>query len=117
LSYAALDFLVALFYALSALLQPLAGFVADPYGARSVLLGGIAFFVAGIAVQAFAGLDVGSFVTGCSTAECSTTACRRVCSIPCSPSPRLRFSPCCSFPGAGPLRYAADVFYALAGNR
>jgi FSR family fosmidomycin resistance protein-like MFS transporter len=53
-SYAALGFLVALFYALSALLQPLAGFVVDRYGARSVLLGGVAFFVAGIAVQAFA---------------------------------------------------------------
>jgi MFS family permease len=53
-SYAALGFLVALFYALSALLQPLAGFVVDRYGARGVLLGGIAFFVAGILVQAFA---------------------------------------------------------------
>ena len=53
-SYAALGFLVALFYALSALLQPLAGFVVDRYGARRVLLGGVAFFVAGIAVQAFA---------------------------------------------------------------
>jgi MFS transporter, FSR family, fosmidomycin resistance protein len=53
-SYAALGFLVALFYALSALLQPLAGFVVDRYGARSVLLGGVAFVVAGISVQAFA---------------------------------------------------------------
>lgn len=53
-SYAALGFLVALFYALSALLQPFAGFVVDRYGARGVLLGGIAFFVAGILVQAFA---------------------------------------------------------------
>ena len=39
-SYAALGFLVALFYTLSGLLQPLAGFVVDRYGARSVLLGG-----------------------------------------------------------------------------
>ena len=53
-SYAALGFLVALFYTLSALLQPLAGFVVDRYGARSVLLGGIAFFIAGIAIQGFA---------------------------------------------------------------
>jgi FSR family fosmidomycin resistance protein-like MFS transporter len=53
-SYAALGFLVALFYALSALLQPLAGFVVDRYGARGVLLGGIAFLVAGALVQAFA---------------------------------------------------------------
>ena len=50
-SYAALGFLVALFYALSGLLQPLAGFVVDRYGARSVLLGGVAFVVAGVLVQ------------------------------------------------------------------
>ena len=53
-SYAALGFLVALFYALSALLQPLAGFVVDRYGARGVLLGGIGFLVAGVVVQGFA---------------------------------------------------------------
>jgi MFS family permease len=53
-SNAALGFLVALFYTLSGLLQPLAGFVVDRYGARAVLLGGIAFFIAGIAVQGFA---------------------------------------------------------------
>src|SRR5919108_2771573 len=53
-SYAALGFLVALFYALSALLQPLAGFVVDRYGARMVLLAGIAFMVVGVTVQAFA---------------------------------------------------------------
>jgi MFS family permease len=41
-SYAALGFLVAVFYTLSALLQPLAGFVVDRYGARRVLLGGVA---------------------------------------------------------------------------
>src|SRR5262245_37298715 len=53
-SYAALGFLVALFYTLSALLQPVAGFVVDRYGARGVLLGGIGFFVLGTAVQGFA---------------------------------------------------------------
>ena len=53
-SYAALGFLVALFYGLSALLQPLAGFVVDRYGARGVLLGGIAFMIVGVLVQAFA---------------------------------------------------------------
>jgi MFS family permease len=53
-SYAALGFLVAVFYTLSALLQPLAGFVVDRYGARSVLLGGVAFFIAGTLVQGFA---------------------------------------------------------------
>jgi MFS family permease len=52
-SYAALGFLVALFYTLSAVLQPLAGFVVDRYGARSVLLGGVAFFVAGTALMGF----------------------------------------------------------------
>jgi MFS transporter, FSR family, fosmidomycin resistance protein len=50
-SYAALGFLVALFYTLSGLLQPLAGFVVDRYGARSVLLGGVSFFVASTLVM------------------------------------------------------------------
>lgn len=67
-SYAALGFLVALFYTLSALFQPLAGFVVDRYGARSVLLGGIAFFVAGTALMGFSGsyatLAVGAALTG-----------------------------------------------------
>jgi MFS family permease len=52
-SYAALGFLVALFYTLSALLQPLAGFVVDRYGARSVLLAGVAFFVASTLLMGF----------------------------------------------------------------
>jgi len=52
-SYAALGFLVALFYTLSALLQPLAGFVVDRYGARAVLLGGVAFFVASTLLMGF----------------------------------------------------------------
>jgi MFS family permease len=52
-SYAALGFLVALFYTLSGLLQPLAGFVVDRYGARSVLLTGVGFFIAGVLVQGF----------------------------------------------------------------
>jgi len=41
-SYAALGFVLALFYAMSALLQPLAGFVVDRYGGRGVLLAGFA---------------------------------------------------------------------------
>jgi MFS transporter, FSR family, fosmidomycin resistance protein len=53
-SYAALGFLVALFYALSGMLQPLAGFVVDRYGARAVLLTGVGFFVAGVLVQGLA---------------------------------------------------------------
>ena len=52
-SYAALGFLVALFYTLSGLLQPLAGFVVDRYGARSVLLAGVSFFVVSALVMGF----------------------------------------------------------------
>jgi MFS transporter, FSR family, fosmidomycin resistance protein len=52
-SYAALGFLVALFYTLSGVLQPLAGFVVDRYGARSVLLAGISFFVVSTLVMGF----------------------------------------------------------------
>jgi MFS transporter, FSR family, fosmidomycin resistance protein len=67
-SYAALGFLVALFYTLSALFQPLAGFVVDRYGARSVLFGGVAFFVAGTALMglstSYAMLAVGAALTG-----------------------------------------------------
>ena len=67
-SYAALGFLVALFYALSALLQPLAGFVVDRYGARNVLFGGVAFVVAGVLVQgmssSYATLAVGAALGG-----------------------------------------------------
>ena len=67
-SYAALGFLVALFYTLSALLQPLAGFVVDRYGARSVLLGGIGFLIVGAFVQGiatnYAMLALGAALTG-----------------------------------------------------
>jgi MFS family permease len=67
-SYAALGFLVALFYAISGLVQPLAGFVVDRYGARAVLLGGIAIFVAGIALQgvasSYAVLALGTALAG-----------------------------------------------------
>jgi MFS family permease len=52
-SYAALGFLVALFYTLSGLLQPLAGFVVDRYGARAVLLAGVSFFVVSTLVMGF----------------------------------------------------------------
>jgi MFS transporter, FSR family, fosmidomycin resistance protein len=67
-SYAALGFLVALFYTLSALLQPLAGFIVDRYGARSVLLAGVAFFVVGSALMGvstnYAMLALGAALTG-----------------------------------------------------
>jgi FSR family fosmidomycin resistance protein-like MFS transporter len=67
-SYAALGFLVALFYTLSALFQPVAGFVVDRYGARSVLLGGVAFFVMGTFLMgiapSYAMLALGAALTG-----------------------------------------------------
>ena len=53
-SYAALGFVVALFYALSAIGQPIAGFVVDRFGARGVLLGGIGCMVAGVTLAALA---------------------------------------------------------------
>jgi len=53
-SYAALGFVLALFYAMSALLQPFAGFVVDRYGGRAVLLGGIALMCAGTLVSGLA---------------------------------------------------------------
>ena len=46
-SYAALGFVVALFYAISALFQPVAGFVVDRFGGRAVLLGGVACLALG----------------------------------------------------------------------
>jgi MFS transporter, FSR family, fosmidomycin resistance protein len=46
-SYAALGFAIALFYTLSAIFQPLAGFVVDRFGARGVLLGGVGLLMAG----------------------------------------------------------------------
>jgi len=67
-SYAALGFLVALFYTLSGLFQPLAGFVVDRYGARTVLLGGVALLIAGAFLQGMAGsyatLALGAALTG-----------------------------------------------------
>ena len=53
-SYAALGFVVALFYAVSAIGQPIAGFVVDRFGARGVLLGGIGCMAAGIALAGLA---------------------------------------------------------------
>lgn len=67
-SYAALGFLVALFYTFSALFQSVAGFVVDRYGARSVLLGGIGFLIIGVFLQgistSYATLALGAALTG-----------------------------------------------------
>jgi MFS family permease len=46
-SYATLGLVLTLFYVLSAVLQPLAGFVVDRVGGRAVLLGGMALMVLG----------------------------------------------------------------------
>ncbi|MGH8742228.1 MAG: MFS transporter, partial [Burkholderiales bacterium] len=67
-SYAALGFVVALFYAVSAVSQPIAGFVVDRYGARPVLIGGIGLLALGTLVAALAGsygmLVVGAAIVG-----------------------------------------------------
>jgi MFS transporter, FSR family, fosmidomycin resistance protein len=67
-SYAALGFLVAVFYTLSAVFQPLAGFVVDRYGARGVLLGGMALLIVGSLVaglsQSYAMLALGAALSG-----------------------------------------------------
>jgi MFS family permease len=53
-SYATLGMVVMLFFAMSALLQPVAGFVVDRYSGRGVLLGGLALMVLGTATMSFA---------------------------------------------------------------
>jgi FSR family fosmidomycin resistance protein-like MFS transporter len=67
-SYAALGFAMTLFYALSALCQPVAGFVVDRLGARGMLVGGLGLMVAGIALvglsQSYALLVAGMIVAG-----------------------------------------------------
>jgi FSR family fosmidomycin resistance protein-like MFS transporter len=47
-SYAALGFVVTLFYALSAMFQPVAGFVVDRFGGRAVLVGGVSCLTLGM---------------------------------------------------------------------
>jgi MFS family permease len=54
MSWAALGFVMTLFYAVSAVLQPVAGFVVDRVGGRGVLLAGIALMGAGILVMGLA---------------------------------------------------------------
>jgi FSR family fosmidomycin resistance protein-like MFS transporter len=67
-SYAALGFALALFYTLSALFQPVAGFVVDRFGARVVLLGGVGLQALGVGLIAFSssyeGLVIGSAING-----------------------------------------------------
>lgn len=67
-SYVALGFVLTLFYAVSAVLQPFAGFIVDRRGGLPVLLGGLALMVAGTAVMAFASgialLAAGALIAG-----------------------------------------------------
>ena len=67
-SYAALGFVVALFYIFSALFQPIAGFVVDRFGGRSVLIGGVGMLAAGTLISglssSYASLVVGAAVAG-----------------------------------------------------
>jgi MFS family permease len=53
-SYAALGFLVVVLYTVSGVVQPLAGFVVDRYGARLVLIGGLALMALGTLMLALA---------------------------------------------------------------
>lgn len=60
-SYATLGLVLTLFYALSAVLQPFAGFVVDRIGGRAVLLGGLALMVLGTLLM---GLSRGIWTLG-----------------------------------------------------
>ncbi|OGA07906.1 MAG: hypothetical protein A3D95_02935 [Betaproteobacteria bacterium RIFCSPHIGHO2_12_FULL_69_13] len=67
-SYAALGFVFALFYTVSGVFQPLAGFVVDRWGGRAVLIGGTALLAAGTfvagAAPGYTGLVLGAVVAG-----------------------------------------------------
>ena len=67
-SYAALGFVMTLFYAVSAVCQPLAGFIVDRYGARAVLAAGVGLLAAGTLLQgmadSYAMLVTGALVAG-----------------------------------------------------
>ena len=67
-SYSALGVVVMVFFTASAVLQPLAGFLVDRVGGRSVLLGGIALMIAGLvamsAADGLVGLSLGAALAG-----------------------------------------------------
>jgi FSR family fosmidomycin resistance protein-like MFS transporter len=67
-SYATLGLVLMVFFALSALLQPVAGFVVDRFGGRVVLLSGLALMVIGTGVMSFASgpamLFIGAAISG-----------------------------------------------------
>jgi len=68
LSYSALGVVMMLFFAVSALLQPLAGFLVDRVGGRGVLLGGVGLMTLGALLMSLAGgaplLMAGALVMG-----------------------------------------------------
>jgi MFS transporter, FSR family, fosmidomycin resistance protein len=67
-SYATLGLVLAIFYAVSAVLQPFAGFLVDRVGGRAVLLAGFALMVVGTLFMGFAGgvgmLAAGAVISG-----------------------------------------------------
>lgn len=67
-SYSALGFVVMLFFAGSALLQPVAGFLVDRVGGRSVLIGGVGLMAVGAVVMSAASatalLGLGALLMG-----------------------------------------------------
>lgn len=62
-SYAALGFVVTLYFTISGIFQPVSGFVVDRYGARAVLVGGMILATLGTLVSALAG-DYATLVAG-----------------------------------------------------
>jgi MFS transporter, FSR family, fosmidomycin resistance protein len=68
ISYSVLGVVIMLFFAASALLQPVAGFLVDRVGGQKVLLGGVALMSVGMLVAAFAYstpvLGLGMFLMG-----------------------------------------------------
>jgi MFS family permease len=67
-SYATLGLVVTVFFTLSALLQPVAGFVVDRFGGRAMLIAGLALMAVGTLVMGFAHgpvlLFVGAAISG-----------------------------------------------------
>lgn len=68
ISYAELGFILVLFFAMSAVLQPIAGFLVDRVGGREVLIGGVALMTLGALVMSIAGglavLALGAAIMG-----------------------------------------------------
>ena len=67
-AYSALGLVVMLFFAVSAVLQPFAGFLVDRIGGRGVLLGGVGLMTLGALTMSLAGgvplLALGAVVLG-----------------------------------------------------